>query len=125
MSLSHLNNHRRRSRTCWDRGRPRCVLARGWGIERSELECASLDAVWGPLNEKIEENRLKRSDLLDALARCLPSRAPAAAASFGTGIGDEVDFQSQLGRARAAGQSGLIGAAAMPTVETAEPLPSL
>jgi FxsC-like protein len=66
-----------------------------------------------PLNDKDEENRGQRSQLLQALCSKLPSRV-AAHAAFITDIADEVEYQHKLSRVLAARQSALINSANTP-----------
>lgn len=78
-----------------------------------------------PLNNKDEENRKKRSLLLEALAKRLPNRASLGGLAFASEITDEVEYQSQLGRALATRQSELIGAIMSTPPVSAAPLPMI
>jgi FxsC-like protein len=63
-----------------------------------------------PLNERDDENRQKRAQLLQAVANRLPGRAAMGGAALLSGINDESEFESQLARVLAARQSALIAA---------------
>lgn len=78
-----------------------------------------------PLNNKDDENRQKRSQLLESLTKRLPGRAFAGGLAFVPDIKDEVEYQSQLGRALAMRQSELIGAVTSTAATVAAPLPTI
>lgn len=65
-----------------------------------------------PLNDRDEENRQRRSQLLEAVANRLPGRAAMGGVALLSGINDESEFESQLARVLAARQSALIAATA-------------